>query len=95
MEELHAGEAGKVLIVDVGWDWAGYGHTMKLHITKDNGTPLVMSASAHAVPTLCTVTTNANTFPVKGEYRVQGVSYIGSDPMIRSDVVSLFVLGNN
>lgn len=94
---IQAGEVGRELLFSsLNVDWAALGHTIKLHVTlKDSGVTSIYNMSAVAsFPLQGKISTTAVMFPDPGAYRVQVVSYDGSDPALRSEMGTIVVADN-
>lgn len=95
---IQAGEVGRELLFSqLNVDWADLGHTIKLHVTlKDSGVTNTYNMSAVAsFPLQGKILTTAEMFPDAGTYRVQVVSYDGTDPALRSEMGTIVVADND
>lgn len=94
---IQAGEVGReLLFTRLNVDWAGLGHTLKLHVTKKDTsvTDTYNMSAVSGAPYQGKILTTSVMFPTSGTYRIQVVSYSGSDPQLRSEMGTINVSDN-
>ena len=92
---LQAGEVGRLFkATNLGYDWNGNGHTAKLHVTFQGTTNTYNMSTVNGQAQQAKVLTTATMFPSEGQYRCQVVTYIGTDPQLRSVMKTVVVLGS-